>query len=54
MSDAAETSVPYRLRVFGLFAGPVLAAIVLLAPRPADLTPEAQRVAAVAVLMGAW
>lgn len=54
MSEAAETSVPYRLRVVGLFAGPVLAAIVLFAPRPDDLAPEAQRVAAVAVLMGVW
>ncbi|NUM55887.1 MAG: DASS family sodium-coupled anion symporter [Candidatus Hydrogenedentes bacterium] len=54
MSEPGEAPVPYRFRAAGLLLGPLLFGAVLLTPRPADLSPEAQRVAAVAVLMGVW
>jgi sodium-dependent dicarboxylate transporter 2/3/5 len=38
----------------GLFLGPLLFALLLLLPLPAGMSPEAMRVAAVAVLMAVW
>jgi sodium-dependent dicarboxylate transporter 2/3/5 len=41
-------------RAIGLFLGPLLFLMTLLAPCPGGLTPEAKRVAAIALLMAAW
>ncbi|PIE66623.1 MAG: anion transporter [Desulfobacterales bacterium] len=38
----------------GLFLGPVLFLLLLVIPTPAGMTPEAQKMAAVAVLMATW
>ncbi|MBM3288786.1 MAG: DASS family sodium-coupled anion symporter [Candidatus Hydrogenedentes bacterium] len=54
MSESGEAPVPFRIRAGGLIAGPVLFAAVLFGPHPAGLSEEAQRVAAVTVLMGVW
>ncbi|MFZ5789654.1 MAG: SLC13 family permease [Pseudomonadota bacterium] len=45
---------PAILRHAGLVVGPLLAGLVLALPPPAGLSPEASRVAAVAVLMAVW
>lgn len=54
MSEPSEAPVPYRFRAAGLVLGPILFGAILLAPNPANLSVEAQRVGAVAVLMGVW
>ncbi len=41
-------------RIFALVAGPLLCFLMLILPPPADLAPEAWRVAAVAVLIAIW
>jgi sodium-dependent dicarboxylate transporter 2/3/5 len=53
---SGDTSGPNHLsyRRIGLISGIVLAAALSLAPAPSGMTPEAQRVAAIAALMGCW
>jgi sodium-dependent dicarboxylate transporter 2/3/5 len=38
----------------GLFLGPILLAVMLLVPTPRGMSPEAQKMAAVALLMSVW
>ncbi|BCA79429.1 SLC13 family permease [Desulfuromonas sp. AOP6] len=38
----------------GLFLGPVLAGLMLVIPTPAGMTPEAQKMASIALLMASW
>ncbi|MDK2847695.1 MAG: solute carrier family 13 (sodium-dependent dicarboxylate transporter), er 2/3/5 [Desulfuromonadales bacterium] len=43
-----------RRRLIGLLAGPALFASMFLLPVPDDMTPEAQKMAAIALLMATW
>ncbi len=47
-------AAPGRLRRIGLYLGPIALLVTILSPTPAGMSPEGQRVAAVAVLMGVW
>ena len=49
-----ETSVRSSRQKIGLVLGIVLFLLVLAAPTPEGMSPEAKRMAAVAVLMGTW
>ena len=51
MSDSPNESPSLRL---SFWLGLIAFVVVLLLPTPADMTPEAKKVAAVAVLMGFW
>ena len=48
------TGTMSRTRRLGLFLGPCLAIPILLSPLPGGMEPEAQRTAAVVVLMAVW
>ncbi len=53
MSESVERS--YTLHNWiGLLAGPILFVVMLSAPRPEGMSPEAQRAAAVALIMACW
>lgn len=43
-----------KLRRAGLYVGLIAFLVVILSPTPAGMTPEGQRVAAIATLMGIW
>lgn len=45
---------PGKLRRVGLYLGPIAFLATILGPAPAGMSPEGQRVAAVAVFMGVW
>ena len=53
MAGTLDESIAWRPRV-GLFLGPAVFLLCLLLPTPEGLTPEAQRVGAVALLMAIW
>ncbi len=54
-NDAGKEPAPYtgRQRI-GLIAGPLLMVIMLLVPAPEGMSPSAQQMAAVALLMATW
>lgn len=52
--ETGESPSFSALRRFGFVGGPLAFAAILLLPAPEGMTPEAQRVAAAAVLMAIW
>jgi sodium-dependent dicarboxylate transporter 2/3/5 len=53
MSESMERPYTLHNRI-GLLLGPILFVVMLLVPRPEGMSPEAQRAAAVALLMASW
>ncbi|MDY6820579.1 MAG: DASS family sodium-coupled anion symporter [Deferribacterota bacterium] len=53
--DNNEGEAEYSLRQkIGLVLGPLLFFLILIMPKPADMTYEAQKMAAIAILMATW
>ncbi len=53
-TDGKLIAISSPRRAVGLFLGPFLFSLALLTPCPAGMTPEAKRVAAIALLMATW